>query len=1210
MYGQGATDKGTIAIGNSATAKGLGGIALGYGSDISSPNRGAIAIGYSAKIAGKYNNQGAIAIGFQAESNRNNVVIGAGAKAVDQSSSSIAIGSTYNDADMRYGASVGRGDIAIGSNAHTHEAYHSLAIGPSIEIKGAENTVIGSGDPSNNGGGKVYGFGNTVIGAQNELVGQTQFLGIIPNSDTALNYVDIANNLVFGSFNKIIGTSQAEAISISSGGFGKITNIDTTGKVHDKNTPAYEGYNKPIGAYRNVIIGSDNILNKNNYRNVALSSNANFKKGSHDNTIIGANVTIAENIGGSYVLGNNVNVTTNNSVYFGDASVATLTPYLITGQSIPYQDETNKIFSNENNQLLEAQGITIGELGQTSTTLTGRTYQFAGQGIAGGGVITVGKLVKVDANGEVHYKTIGRIIQNVAPGLIGAQSTDAVNGSQLYALATSMNKLTAGESGSVINTDENGERLIKENGIFYKQSLITGYRQASNGFWYQNDRFNSSGELIGDQNAGSKRLADLNSELSTETTSYVVAASDLMLSLVNAEKETSTNENQRAEATKTLTKLGNLKASLMVDQSEDELNQKAKMLYEQDNQTHNILDAKTWDKLLSSNNLQDQAIVTRYRIQAMELKAQTAVSNLLTQTNSRTLSQAANMQDLRTLALAGLNFVGNNNNVVLHRPLSSNLNIVGDISSNFDYSKFNAAQDNIYIKGIINGNNYQLTAQISRNLTNLESATFNFNKTGSNMVSLSNAGLNNGGNKITNVAKGQISENSMDAVNGAQLYALWKNTIHIISGSGGATVTQEFPNDMNNTNGTNEENNTTANTIPTIPTNSNTENGNTNNINNDTTVTENTNTNSDTTTTENANINTDSLPTNSFNIHVEQTVAYVDDAGDKLVKVKSKDGKLVFYKEVQTAGKAFNTADGKWYKVENNQLTEVTGEDIPIAVNNDNVLMVAKLVNPKDGSITTPAQLANIASALSVENSNTPVNQQTARTVIAGENQDGRGGLLVKSRTGLNIATNLADLQALAQAGTTFIDDQGTVIHRPIGTALTLRGGATRELSDNNIGVVADGTNTLYIKLAKDLQSMRSITFESGENGQSVKLSQQGLDNGGNRIRNVAPGIENNDAATVEQLRTMNGNFDRRINRLENDLDGVAATAAAMSSLPQSYIPGKSMVAVGAGTHRAQQAVAIGVSRISDNGKIILKLNAGHNTTGNTSVGLGAGFLF
>ncbi|OBX12008.1 YadA family autotransporter adhesin, partial [Gallibacterium genomosp. 3] len=119
------------------------------------------------------------------------------------------------------------------------------------------------------------------------------------------------------------------------------------------------------------------------------------------------------------------------------------------------------------------------------------------------------------------------------------------------------------------------------------------------------------------------------------------------------------------------------------------------------------------------------------------------------------------------------------------------------------------------------------------------------------------------------------------------------------------------------------------------------------------------------------------------------------------------------------------------------------------------------------------------------------------------------------------------------------------------------------------------------------------------------------------RITNVAAGSAPTDAVNVSQLYGLGsdmskqlGRLNQRVGKLARDLEGVGATSAAMASLPQAYIPGKSLVAVSVGSHKSAQAVAIGVSRISDNGKIILKLNAGHNTVGDTSVGAGVGFQF
>lgn len=114
----------------------------------------------------------------------------------------------------------------------------------------------------------------------------------------------------------------------------------------------------------------------------------------------------------------------------------------------------------------------------------------------------------------------------------------------------------------------------------------------------------------------------------------------------------------------------------------------------------------------------------------------------------------------------------------------------------------------------------------------------------------------------------------------------------------------------------------------------------------------------------------------------------------------------------------------------------------------------------------------------------------------------------------------------------------------------------------------------------------------------------------GNRITNVAPGVEATDAVNVSQLNQVGAALHNRINNVAKGAYGGVASAGAMASLPQAYLPGKSMVAAGASHYRGESAVALGASRISDNGKIILKLNASHNTSGNTMVGAGVGYQF
>ena len=98
--------------------------------------------------------------------------------------------------------------------------------------------------------------------------------------------------------------------------------------------------------------------------------------------------------------------------------------------------------------------------------------------------------------------------------------------------------------------------------------------------------------------------------------------------------------------------------------------------------------------------------------------------------------------------------------------------------------------------------------------------------------------------------------------------------------------------------------------------------------------------------------------------------------------------------------------------------------------------------------------------------------------------------------------------------------------------------------------------------------------------------------------------MNNTDAANVGQLRILEG----KVNRVDRNLRAGVAGANAAASLPQAYLPGKNMVAVSAGTYRGEGAIALGVSRVSDNGKVVVKLTGNSDTRGNFGAGVGAGY--
>lgn len=130
-------------------------------------------------------------------------------------------------------------------------------------------------------------------------------------------------------------------------------------------------------------------------------------------------------------------------------------------------------------------------------------------------------------------------------------------------------------------------------------------------------------------------------------------------------------------------------------------------------------------------------------------------------------------------------------------------------------------------------------------------------------------------------------------------------------------------------------------------------------------------------------------------------------------------------------------------------------------------------------------------------------------------------------------AVNVAQLKAvktLATSDLTFAADSGTAVTRKLGQTLSIKGGETdsNKLSDDNIGVVADGAGTLNVKLAKELKGLTSVQTGNAllntngltiTGGPSVLIS--GINAGSKKIINVANGTNANDAVNYSQLQAV-----------------------------------------------------------------------------------------
>ena len=210
--------------------------------------------------------------------------------------------------------------------------------------------------------------------------------------------------------------------------------------------------------------------------------------------------------------------------------------------------------------------------------------------------------------------------------------------------------------------------------------------------------------------------------------------------------------------------------------------------------------------------------------------------------------------------------------------------------------------------------------------------------------------------------------------------------------------------------------------------------------------------------------------------------------------------------------------------------------------------------------------------------------------------------------------TNTANLNTLNVTGPATLSG-GTTISNMLAVAPA----TVVNMGGNVITNVAAGTNQTDAVNVQQLQKMQGGGVQYAKNldgsinqGSVVLGSGQA---GGTMVSNVAPGVAGTDAVNVNQMNTGLSSVGKVINDLAQRIDGNeknadagTAGAMAMASMPQAFIPGKSMLGAGAATYQGQTAIAIGVSKLSENGKWVLKLNGAANSRGKVGVSVGAGF--
>ncbi|MCT8545835.1 hypothetical protein KZ398_11115, partial [Glaesserella parasuis] len=365
--------------------------------------------------------------------------------------------------------------------------------------------------------------------------------------------------------------------------------------------------------------------------------------------------------------------------------------------------------------------------------------------------------------------------------------------------------------------------------------------------------------------------------------------------------------------------------------------------------------------------------------------------------------------------------------------------------------------------------------------------------------------------------------------------------------------------------------------------------------------------------------------------------------------VRGKDGK--FYKESDLKGKVFDPATNTYKNADGTPatLTEVASNNVTVQA------------MPSDAS-NTPIAMSNVGSGLGLkddaESNKTALTPTDAQKAIAGDNKDGKGGLLAQTGNALNNAATVKDLQAIAQAGLDLTGNNAdTTVHRPLGTKLTVEGEGKwngKDSAANNLYVEAqEADNKLVVKMNRDLTNLNSVTLGTATmtgDKNTINLTGAGekveeefvkwdpvtkqpiLDENGNlqkykekvdprvKLSGIADGDispNSTDAVNGRQVYVLNNrirffhtndghNAEEQINHKSNTVDSRASGSYSTAVGYKAHAKGDRAVAFGNSTLAGIQSVAIGNVAIASGEKSIA-IGDNAKAVGNQSISIGTG---
>lgn len=492
-----ATNVKSLAVGNNVYATGLRSIAIG-----TAPNPTKDAAGTTTTHNTSAEGENSIALGTSTTAQADNsVAIGTRAQAYTTDTDSGKTGAR-SVAIGNLATTAGDESVALGYQA-TVKYNYGTAIGKESLASGVDAVAIGKGS-------KAYSKDSMAIGQDNSIIGDNVY-GLGSSNNFSGDWGAIIQSGVSGYNNTVTSVSDQDTTNALTGIYmtGNTNDLNQQNKYNVMQDITVQGTNNKIYGGSNISAGHPNTLSQ-----IAIVGSGNNVQGKSDDdgrtnnienvTILGynnkvdANTDTTVDFSNTQILGNNVTATLGNSVYLGNkaayvqptspASDAITAARTAADTAAEASDEYKAAATDEAKaqikakyeakylyklrvQAMEGKGTTAGmnSYDTDETYGNGTSYTYAGSNPTG--VITVGSVGSE------------RRIQNVAAGLVSATSTDAVNGSQLYALTrqirfggdnSSFGKTTAADDQNVVARGSNETISITGGSDAVKSSTADG----------------------------------------------------------------------------------------------------------------------------------------------------------------------------------------------------------------------------------------------------------------------------------------------------------------------------------------------------------------------------------------------------------------------------------------------------------------------------------------------------------------------------------------------------------------------------------------------------------------------------------------------------------------------------------------------------------------------------------------------------------------